>query len=87
MLKARSSNNRKIPYWGIIPLDRFQDAVGTKFFVRARVSQTMVLDVEVTTRAAGIEVGRVRIVGQTDSQLHLAIYSALAVMPDRNRSP
>ena len=86
VLKASSGDSRKIPYWGIIPLDRFQDAVGTKFFVRARVSQTMVVDVEVTKRASGIEVGRIRIAGQSDSQLRLKIYSALAVMPDRNLS-
>ena len=72
-----------VPYWGIIPMERLNDPDGTKFFVRARVSPAMVADVEVIKKAGGFSVGGVRIAGREDGAYRLAIYSALAVLPDR----
>ena len=72
-----------IPYWGIIPMERLNDPDGTRFFVRARVSLNMVADVEVTKNGGGFSVGGVRIAGREDGTYRLAIYSALAVLPDR----
>lgn len=72
-----------VPFWGIIPMERLNDPDGTKFFVRARVSLNMVADVEVTKNEDGFSVGGVRIAGHDHGTYHLAIYSALAVLPDR----
>ena len=82
MLKAEG-NGIEIPYWGIVPCERLQDPEGTQFFVRARVSRSMVVDVEVTKHAKGFGVGRARITGQEDAELRLAMYTALALMPHR----
>ena len=72
-----------VPYWGIIPMERLNDPDGTTFFVRARVSPNMVADVEVTRNGASFSAGGVRIAGREDGMYRLAIYSALAVLPDR----
>ena len=73
----------EIPYWGIIPMERLSDPDGTKFYVRARISRTMVADVEVIKSAHGFSIGSCRLTGREDGQYRLAIHSALAVMPGR----
>ena len=85
ILKAVSEEGSETgaPYWGIIPMERLNDPDGTRFFVRARVSPNMVADVEVTKNGGGFSVGGVRIAGREDGAYRLAIYSALAVLPNR----
>ena len=68
---------------GIIPMQRLNDANGTSFFVRARVSANMVADVQVTKTSDGFGVGTCRIAGRETGRYRLAIYSALAVLPNR----
>lgn len=82
ILKAEG-NGIDIPYWGIIPFERLQDSEGTQFFVRARVSGRMVIDVEVTKHATGFDVGGFRVSGQENAELKVALYTAVAVMPHR----
>ena len=77
------ADERHLPYWGIIPMDRLNDPDGKTFYVRARVSANMVADVQVTKRAGGFSVGAVRIGGHEEGAFRLSIHSALAVLPDR----
>ena len=85
ILKAEGAHNaaRDVPYWGIIPFERLSDPIGTKFYVRARVSSSMTADVEVTKDRGGFSVGPVRIAGREEGQYRLTIHSALAVLPHR----
>ena len=73
----------EVPYQGIIPLQRLNDPVGESFYVRARVSASMVADVQVTKTNDGVSVGSCRIAGRETGRYHLAIHAALAVLPDR----
>ncbi len=73
----------ELPYWGIIPLQRLNDSVGTSFYVRARVSASMVADVQVTKAKNGFSVGSCRIAGREAGRYQLAIHSAVAGLPDR----
>ena len=77
------STTSRVPYWGIIPLERLNDPAGTMFYVRARVSPNIVADVEVTREARGFSIGSCRIAGREDGQYRLYKHSALAVMPHR----
>ena len=72
-----------VPYWGIIPLQRLNDPVGTSLYVRARVSASMVADVQVTKTNGGFSVGSCRIAGRETGRYQLEIHSALAILPDR----
>ena len=73
----------EIPCWGIIPLQRLNDPVGTSFYVRARISASMVADVQVTKANGGFSVGSCRIRGREAGRYKLELHTALAVMPER----
>ena len=73
----------EVPYWGIIPLQRLTHPAHTSFYVRARVSASMVADVEVTKTNDGSSVCSCRIGGRETGSYRLAIHSALAVLPNR----
>ncbi len=88
ILKAECADGiaADVPYWGIIPLERLKDPVGTKFYVRARISAAMVADVEVTKSRGGMSVGSCRIAGREDGRYRLTIHTALAVLPRRGET-
>ena len=73
-----------VPYWGIIP-DGATERPGRppSSLCAPASAPAMVADVEVIKKGGGFSVGGVRIAGREDGAYRLAIYSALAVLPDR----
>lgn len=82
ILKAESTG-MEIPYWGIIPMGRLNDPEETEYYVRARVSANMVVDVKVTKNDDGLSLGHYRITGQEDGEFRLMIYAGHAMLPYR----
>ena len=85
ILKAESTG-LEVPYWGVIPMERLNDPEEEEYYVRARVSANMVIDVEVNKKAKGFSVGGCRIAGQEDGEFRLVIHTAQAVMPYRGNT-
>ena len=83
LLVKAESPGVEVPYWGIIPFERLNDPDESVYYVRARVSANMTIDVEVKRSTNGFSVGGCRVSGREDGEFRLALHTAIAVLPNR----